>query len=61
MLVSGVNLSLANGTEGGICWRADGTLCIVIDAVQAAFMERVSTKEMHGGEIKSTAAGLTAA
>lgn len=60
MLISRVNLALTDSTERRICRRANGTLGIVVDAVETAFVEGVAAEEVHGGQVERAAAGLAA-
>lgn len=61
MLIRRVNLALADSTESRICRRADGTLGIVVDAVEAAFVERVVAEEVHSRQVECPATRLATA
>lgn len=61
MLIRRIDLALSDGAHGCICRRTDGTLSVVIDIVQATFVEGVFAEEMNSREVQTSAAGLTAA
>ena len=51
MLISRLDLSLPYSTQSSIRRGTDGTLGVVVDIVEAAFVEGVSAEEVDGGEI----------
>lgn len=61
MLIGRINLALSDGAHCCICRRTDRALGIVVEVIQATFMEGVFAEEMDSGEIQTTAAGLAAA
>lgn len=61
MLLRRLDLPLSDSSEGGIRRRTDGTLHIVVDAVETAFVEGMAAEEVHGWQVQGSAAGLAAA
>jgi hypothetical protein len=48
MLICRLDLPLANGPQGGICWRTNGALSILVDVVETALVEGVAAEEVDG-------------
>lgn len=61
MLVRGINLPLPDSAKGCITRGADGTLRVVVELVQTAFVEGVFAEEVDCREVESSTAGLAAA
>lgn len=61
MLIRRIDLSLPDSAESSVRWRADGTLSVVVEIIQTAFVEGVFTEEVNGWEVEGSAAGLAAA
>jgi hypothetical protein len=61
MLIGGLNLPLPNSPQRRISRRTNGTLRVLVDAVQTALVEGVAAEEVDGWEVEGSAAGLAAA
>lgn len=60
MLICGIDLALTNRPQRGVCRCTDGTLGVLVDAVEAALVERVTAEEVDRGKIEGSTAGLAA-
>lgn len=60
MLFCRLHLPLPDSSKGIIRARAGGTLRVLVDAVQAAFVEGVFAEEVDDGEVERSAAGVAA-
>lgn len=61
MLLRRLDLPLSDSAQGGIRRRTDGTLHVVVDAVETAFVEGMAAEEVHGWQVEGSTAGLAAA
>lgn len=61
MLVRGINLALTDSAQCCIRRGANGTLRVLVEAVQTALVEGVFAEEVDCGQVEGSAAGLAAA
>lgn len=61
MLIRRLNLALPNSPQCRICRRTNGTLRVLVNAVETALVEGVMAEEVDGWEVEGSAAGLAAA